>query len=167
MKPLLALALMTLAANNIRAQVVINELMQSNIDCLMDDINEFPDSWVELYNAGTTAVDLADYSIGDSDKANKAWKLPNLQLEAGKHVVVYCDKEANGLHTDFRLESGKDGAVYLFKGENVADKVTGMKKQPAPNIAYKRKNNTTDQLTHIQHPTHQNKKNKYRLRTKE
>ena len=30
MKPLLALALMTLAANNIRAQVVINELMQSN-----------------------------------------------------------------------------------------------------------------------------------------
>ena len=60
MKPLLALALMTLAANNIRAQVVINELMQSNIDCIMDDINEFPDSWVELYNAGTTAVDLAD-----------------------------------------------------------------------------------------------------------
>ena len=153
MKPLLALALMTLAANNIRAQVVINELMQSNIDCIMDDINEFPDSWVELYNAGTTAVDLADYSIGDSDKANKAWKLPNLQLEAGKHVVVYCDKEANGLHTDFRLESGKDGAVYLFKGENVADKVTGMKKQPAPNIAYGRKNDAADDWGYMLTPT--------------
>lgn len=144
---------MTLTANNIRAQVVINELMQSNIDCIMDDINEFPDSWVELYNAGTTAVDLADYSIGDSDKANKAWKLPNLQLEAGKHVVVYCDKEANGLHTDFRLESGKDGAVYLFKGENVADKVTGMKKQPAPNIAYGRKNDAADDWGYMLTPT--------------
>lgn len=32
------------------AQLVINELMQSNIDCLMDDLKEFPDSWVELYN---------------------------------------------------------------------------------------------------------------------
>ena len=30
------------------AQLIINELMQSNIDCVMDDINEFPDSWVEL-----------------------------------------------------------------------------------------------------------------------
>ena len=38
------------------AQLIINELMQSNIDCIMDDINEFPDSWVELYNSGTTAV---------------------------------------------------------------------------------------------------------------
>ena len=27
------------------AQLIINELMQSNIDCIMDDINEFPDSW--------------------------------------------------------------------------------------------------------------------------
>jgi len=31
-------------------KLVINELMQSNIDCIMDDLNEFPDSWVELYN---------------------------------------------------------------------------------------------------------------------
>ena len=29
------------------AQLVINELMLSNIDCLMDDLKEFPDSWVE------------------------------------------------------------------------------------------------------------------------
>ena len=26
------------------AQLVINEIMQSNIDCIMDDLNEFPDS---------------------------------------------------------------------------------------------------------------------------
>ena len=26
------------------SQLIINELMQSNIDCIMDDINEFPDS---------------------------------------------------------------------------------------------------------------------------
>ena len=98
-------------------------------------------------------MELAAYSIGDADTANKAWKLPNLQLEAGKHVVVYCDKEANGLHTDFRLESGKDGAVYLFKGENVADKVTGMKKQPAPNIAYGRKNDAADDWGYMLTPT--------------
>ena len=31
---------------SVQAQVVINELMQSNIDCIMDDLVEFPDSWV-------------------------------------------------------------------------------------------------------------------------
>ena len=35
---------------------MINELMQSNIDCVMDDINEFPDSWVELYNPTDAAI---------------------------------------------------------------------------------------------------------------
>ena len=39
-----------LSSQTINAQLVINELMQSNIDCIMDDLNEFPDSWVELYN---------------------------------------------------------------------------------------------------------------------
>ena len=60
-----------------KAQVIINELMQSNIDCVMDDINEFPDSWVELYNSGTTAVNLNTLSISDENDPNKAWSLPN------------------------------------------------------------------------------------------
>ena len=39
------LVVTTISAN---AQLVINELMQSNVVCTMDDIKEFPDSWVEL-----------------------------------------------------------------------------------------------------------------------
>ena len=72
-----------------QAQVVINELMQSNIDCIMDDLNEFPDSWVELYNSGTEAVNLKDYKLGVKDNANKAWQLPNKTLKAKSYVVVY------------------------------------------------------------------------------
>jgi hypothetical protein len=41
-----------------KAQLVINELMQSNVDCIMDDLNDYPDSWVELYNAGDASVSL-------------------------------------------------------------------------------------------------------------
>ena len=55
------LVITTISAN---AQLVINELMQSNVECIMDDIHEFPDSWVELYNSGSTAVNLKDYKIG-------------------------------------------------------------------------------------------------------
>ena len=147
-----ALALATSIATA-PAQVVINELMQSNIDCIMDDINEFPDSWVELYNNGTTSVNLNQYAISDKDNADKAWKLPGITLKPGKHILVYCDKVENGLHTPFRLESGKGCNVYLFNNGKVIDKVEGLKKQPAPNIAYGRKTDAGDTWGYMATPT--------------
>ena len=52
--------------------LVINELMQSNIDCVMDDRNEFPDSWVELYNNSGETVALKDYRLGIGTKSDEA-----------------------------------------------------------------------------------------------
>lgn len=46
-----------------RGQIVISELMQSNVDCVMDDLNEYPDSWVELRNAGNSSVQDAMYEL--------------------------------------------------------------------------------------------------------
>jgi hypothetical protein len=138
---------------SVQAQVVINELMQSNIDCIMDDLNEFPDSWVELYNSGTEAVNLKDFKLGAKDKASKAWQLPNKTLNAKAYAVIYCDKEENGLHTSFRLETGKDGCVYLFQGDEIIDKVEKMKKMPAPNIAYGRKTDGADDWGYQATPT--------------
>ena len=42
-KILLSSLLLAFLCVQTRAQLVINELMQSNIDCIMDDLNEFPD----------------------------------------------------------------------------------------------------------------------------
>ena len=70
--------------NTAQAQLVINEIMQSNIDCVMDDINEFPDSWVELYNAGSEEVNLSHYSINDKDNDETAWILPSRIVKPGE-----------------------------------------------------------------------------------
>ena len=70
------------------AQLVINELMQSNIDCVMDDLNEFPDSWVELYNTGNSGVKLNEYKIGVTENASEAWTLPNQTIGAKQYVLV-------------------------------------------------------------------------------
>ena len=120
------------------AQLVINELMQSNIDCVMDDLKEYPDSWVELYNTSNTGVKLNDYQIGVTKDVAEAWSLPSQTVGAKQRVLVYCDKEAQKLHTDFRLESGKGMELYLFKDGQVVDQVSGLLKQPAPNISYGR-----------------------------
>ena len=147
----LAVAIGFIPAAN--ANLVINELMQSNIDCIMDDLNEFPDSWVELYNAGSQTEYLSSYKLGGSEKLKKAYKLPSKQIAPGEYVLIYCDKEGEGLHASFRLESGKDCAVFLFKDDEVVDKIEGMKKQPAPNIAYGRKTDASDEWGYQAIPT--------------
>ena len=135
------LVITTISAN---AQLVINEIMQSNVECTMDDINEFPDSWVELYNSGDSAVHLQYYMIGTKPDVSKAWQLPNITLDHNSYVIIYCDKEGktdNRLHADFRLESGKDGNLYLFQKEkaDAIDKLEKMAKMPAPDVAFGRK----------------------------
>lgn len=143
-RSILLSALTIVGSANAAANLIVNEIMQSNIDCIMDDLNEFPDSWVELYNPGPDDENLADYKLGTKDKVKKAYKLPKMSIPAGGYIVIYCDKAEEGLHTDFRLESGKDGAVYLFKGDEIVDHLEGLKKQPAPNIAYGRETDNSD-----------------------
>ncbi len=153
--------LLTILATAVSTQaqtLIINELMQSNIDCIMDDLNDFPDSWVELYNPTDASINLKNYKIGTKDKANKAWSLPNKTIAAKGYVVIYCDKAGedegvSALHTNFRLESDKDGKLYLFKGSDIVDQLEGMAKQPAPNIAYGRKSDGADEWGYQARPT--------------
>ncbi|MBR5748815.1 MAG: CotH kinase family protein [Prevotella sp.] len=135
--------------------LIINEIMQSNVECIMDDIHEFPDSWVELYNAGDADVNLKDYQISNKNKVKKAWQLPDKTIAPGGYVIIYCDKEGkedNRLHPDFRLESGKGCTLYLFKNKN-AEPVDSLPyidgkplvKMPAPDVAFGRKTDGADE----------------------
>ena len=139
------------------AQLIINELMQSNVDCIMDDLNEFPDSWVELCNAGTNEVNLGNYRLGITQNAEEAWLLPDRLIGAGEHVLIYCDKVGSnteaGIHADFRLDSGKNEYITLFKGDVVEDQIVGLKKQPAPNVAYGRFTDGADEWGYMAEPT--------------
>ena len=135
------------------AQVVINELMQSNVDCVMDDMDDFPDSWVELYNTGDKAVDLSEWRLGVSGNADEAWQLEDVMLPPKQHALVYCDKMGEYMHTPFRLDSGKGCEVWLFKGTEVVDTVRGLRKQPAPNIAYGRRSDGDSEWGYQLKPT--------------
>ena len=149
----------TLLGGTASAQTLkINEIMQSNIECIMDDIHEFPDSWVELYNPTDAAINLKDYQIYDKkDKPKKAWQLPDKTIEAKGYVIIYCDKEEkedNRLHTNFRLESGKDCKLYLFKNKEVVDSLPAdMKKMPAPDVAFGRETDGADKWGYQLTPT--------------
>lgn len=125
--------LLSAASARGEGQLRINEILQSNVD-ITYEWPEFPDSWVELYNSSDSPVDLTTYRLGEGDFAS-AWPAGDLVLAPGEFRVVFCDKNAEGRHTDFRLDSGK-GELYLYDPEgNVIDRLV-YPKQPAPNIAY-------------------------------
>ena len=138
LRSLLLSAALVAGFSSSSGQLVINEIMQSNIDLIMDDLNDFPDSWVELYNPSDQPADLSEYSIYDKDKPSKAYRLPKATIAPRAHYVVYCDKAATGRHASFRLESGKGCCLYLFRNGEKVDSVVDLKKQPAPNVSYGR-----------------------------
>jgi len=119
------------------AKIWINELMQSNIDLVRDDLQEFPDSWIELYNDSDQPVNIMNWTISDNADYRKGWKITKSVVIAPKSfLLIYADRVATGLHTNFRLDSGNGSAVYLFdaNGQQM-DAVINIPKQPAPNIS--------------------------------
>ncbi|PKN58827.1 MAG: hypothetical protein CVU56_03950 [Deltaproteobacteria bacterium HGW-Deltaproteobacteria-14] len=78
-----------LCAAPARAELVISEV-------LYDPSGAEPGGeWIELYNAGTTAVELADYAVGDEEDPTSASEmmlaLPAVTLPAREAVVVARD----------------------------------------------------------------------------
>jgi hypothetical protein len=122
---------------NLSAKIWINEFMQSNIDELRDDLQDFPDSWVELYNDSDEAVDLRHWYISDRNNYTRGWRITRSTIIQPKsYQLIYCDEVATGVHASFRLESGNNGSIYLFNPNGVLeDYVISSPKQPAPNIA--------------------------------
>ena len=129
----------SLAAAATETSLCINEIMQSNIDCYMIN-HDFPDSWVELYNPTSSAISLNNYYIGSSNNVSTAFQITQkVSIAPMGHILIYCDKEANGLHTDFRLESTSAGSLYLFDDTKNLVATLSYPAMPDANIAYGRK----------------------------
>lgn len=136
-------AFIILGIKSASADLIINEVMQSNIDFIVDDFHDFPDSWVELYNPTDKMIYFDGYKLGTSKKANKAYELPaGYAINPHSYFLIYCDKVGINHHADFRVDSGK-GEIYLFKDDEIIDEVS-LKAQPAPNISYGREEDMSD-----------------------
>ncbi|MBO4965136.1 MAG: CotH kinase family protein [Muribaculaceae bacterium] len=135
MRKIFSMALLAALGLSASAQIRINEVMQSNIDGLYVD-GDFPDSWIELKNTGSVDVDLKGWGVSVKDKYKKAYVINESCIVApGGFVVLYCDKEDKGLHTDFRVDSG-ESSVYLWNPSGELAEEMKLAKMPAPEISY-------------------------------
>lgn len=137
-----------------KTTLCINEIMQSNVNGLFVN-QDFPDSWVELYNPTSSDISLRYYYLGLTRNYAEAYriKVTTAIVPAGGYLVIYCDKENTGVHTNFRLESTKAGYVYLFNKNGVAIDSLSYAAMPAANIAYGRVSDGNEEWHYELQPT--------------
>lgn len=114
-----------------RADLVINEVVSSNVRGLPDEVEadlqncpvpdceqwyedlgpspydgEYPD-WIELYNDSNDPLSLNGYGLSDSVALPLKWTFPEIVMAPKSYLVVFAsgkDKHEDYLHTNFKLK---------------------------------------------------------------
>lgn len=122
------------------ASPIISEFLASNSKGLVDVDGEFPD-WIEIYNAGDEAVDLAGWSLTDKAKTLDKWVFPTTILDPGGFLVVmasgkdYRDAGAE-LHTNFKLGASGDYLALVRPDGKVASEFAPTYPPQSSNVSY-------------------------------
>jgi len=119
--------------------VVISEFAASNSNGLRDEDGAYSD-WIELFNAGTNAVNLAGWGLSDSAGDRFKWQLPATNLSAGSFLVVFAsgkDRRVAGapLHANFQLSAGGEFLALTRPDGSTTTELTPYPEQFA-NISY-------------------------------
>ena len=75
------------------AGLVINEFVADNVTGLRNEHGGFSD-WIEIFNSGDQAVNLAGYSLTDNPNDPSRFVFPNRLLAAGEYLVVFGGDDA-------------------------------------------------------------------------
>lgn len=108
-------------------QLVINEYSCSNVSTIPDAFSDYED-WVELYNAGPTAVDLTGYFLSDKSTNLDKWEIPAGSIPPNGYQLIICSGRnavaGNQLHPDFRLTQTNNEWIILSNPNlNVVDSI--------------------------------------------
>jgi hypothetical protein len=118
--------------------IVINEIGASSPG-ITDDFNEQED-WIELYNAGTTSVDLAGFYLTDDPLQKAKYQIPKgvsgeTEILPNSYKLLWADSDPGQgpLHLSFKLSAdGEAVGLYQLVGKDtiVIDEVS-FPSQPA------------------------------------
>lgn len=86
---LLAFCLFPLALFSTAQTLRINEIMSSNSGAITDTDGDASD-WIELYNAGTSALNLSGFGLSDKADQPFLWTFPDYEMAAGEYLLVFA-----------------------------------------------------------------------------
>jgi hypothetical protein len=103
---LLALGSGLACARQTSSPVRLNEVLPSNSNDCADEVGERND-WLELYNLGDSAVDLAGYSLTDDTASPRKSVIPEgVSIEAHATLLFWADDT---------IDQGKTHLAFKFK----------------------------------------------------
>jgi len=134
--------------------IVINELMASNSNFIMDPQGQY-DDWIEIYNYSSSAVDMSGMYLTDDPNAPAKWQIPaGTTIPAGGYLLIWTDEDTNdeGLHANFKLDA--DGEqISLFDIDGVTEIDSVIFSRQSPDISYGRYPDGEDNWNYFSDPT--------------
>jgi hypothetical protein len=140
--------------------LVINEFMASNSSDsgVSDPQGEF-DDWIEIYNFGNEAIDLAGMYLTDDLTNPTKWRIPSgysaqTTVAAGGFLVIWADEDTldGPLHTTYKLSAGgEDIGLFDTDGSTAIDTLTFA--DQSTDIAYGRYPDAGDDWRYFPTPT--------------
>ncbi len=113
--------------------VKLNEFSASN-SSLADEDGETSD-WIEIFNSGSSCVDLENWTISDDLGNSSRWTFPPTTLAPGEYLIIFAsgkDRAVSGseLHTNFGLNSsGETLSLYAPGDLNLVSQFTSPPEQ--------------------------------------
>ena len=138
-----ALALLLTLAFAARAAepVFISEFLASNNGGLRDEDGDAPD-WIEIFNSGSTNVNLNGWFLTDAEANLTKWRFPATNLPPNGFLIVFASGKNRAvagapLHANFSLSaSGEYLALVHADGLTVASEFSPVFPEQFQNISY-------------------------------
>lgn len=117
------------SALDVNSQVLINEYSCSNVTTIADNFGNSPD-WIELYNSGTTTINLAGYHLSDKISNPTKWTIPSGVSIASNGFLIIWASGANtvvsgNVHAGFKLTQTKlEAIVFAGPSGTIIDSLT-------------------------------------------
>jgi len=132
--------------------IVINEVMASNANVVMDNFGEY-DDWIELYNKSNQPMDISGYTLTDNPVNLSKWTFPSgTIIPANDYLIVWADEDSSQgpYHANFKLSAAGELLMLLDTAFRIVDSTSWG--QQTTNFGYARVPNGTGSFV-IQGPT--------------
>ena len=110
---------------------MINEVMASNLRTKADPQGQF-DDWIEIYNFGSTPIDIGGMYLTDDPERPTKWQIPAADpalttIARRGYLLIWADGSTGdpGLHASFKLNAGgEEVGLFDADGTTLIDSMT-------------------------------------------
>ncbi len=107
--------------------IAINEVMSSNATTIADEDGDYED-WIELYNYGSTSVNLLGFGLSDNSGNPFKWMFPDITIESGNYLLIWASGKDRSdpnfpLHTNFSIGAAGEEVFITEPGGELVDEL--------------------------------------------